>query len=201
MAAAFSGCTRRVCMKRTAEPVLIFVLLLIYYLVSAISIIITGTVHEAPKLRALCVSQMRKVWESAINSKGPAFLFWELCKTRFQFCGGRPDRHGFVSFEEYVDYTGTVQQFMSDLQLCISLNVWISCAGVKGAAWAWEPEITAMAYLLNTTLAVFSRTNLRKGNHWQFYRPGPGLSLCQPMVLLVNLQRFHFEPVQYYNVP
>ena len=112
MAAVFSGCTRRVCMKRTAEPVLIFVLLLIYYLVSAISIIITGTVYEAPKLRALCVSQMRKVWESTINSKGPAFLFWELWKMRFQFCGGRPDRHGFVLFEENVDYTGMVQQFI-----------------------------------------------------------------------------------------
>ena len=76
-----------------------------------------------------------------------------------------------------------------------------TCVGVKGTAWAWEPEITAMAHLLNTTLAVYSRTAKRRGNHWAFYRPGPGHPLSDPMVLLVNYQRFHFEPVQYYNLP
>ena len=74
-------------------------------------------------------------------------------------------------------------------------------AGIKGVAWAYEPEITAMGYLLNTTLAVFSRTANRKGNHWQFYRPGPGHPLSDPMLFIVNLHRFHFEPVQYYNLP
>ena len=76
-----------------------------------------------------------------------------------------------------------------------------TCVGVKGTAWAWEPEITAMAYLLNTTVAVFSKTAKRKANHWAFYRPGPGHPLSNPMILLVNLHRLHFEPVQYYNVP
>ena len=201
MAAAFSGCSRRVCMKRTAAPFLIFVLLVIDYLVSAMSVVITGTLDEAPKLRALCVSQMRKVWDSQINSKGPSFAFWELCKARFLFCGGRLDRHGFLTFDDYVDYTGTIHHLLSDLQPCFLFNAWIACAGVKGTACAWEPEITAMAYLLNTTLAVFSRTNNRKGNHWQFYMPGPGEAISDPMVLLVNLHRYHFEPAQYYTVP
>ena len=45
IAAAFSGCTRRVSIKAIAEPFVIFELLPIVYLVSAISIIVTGTVH------------------------------------------------------------------------------------------------------------------------------------------------------------
>ena len=43
-----------------------------------------------------------------------------------------------------------------------------TCVGVKGTAWAWEPEITAMAYLLNTTLAVFSRTAKKKPTTGRF---------------------------------
>ena len=43
-----------------------------------------------------------------------------------------------------------------------------TCVGVKGTAWAWEPEITAMAYLLNTTLAVFSRTAKKKPTAGRF---------------------------------
>ena len=68
---------------------------------------LAGTVDEAAKLRALCVSEMHKFWERPINSKGPPFLFWELCKRRFLFIGGRLDLHGFISFEDYVEWTGT----------------------------------------------------------------------------------------------
>ena len=76
-----------------------------------------------------------------------------------------------------------------------------ACAGVKGCAWAYEPEITAMAYLLKTTIAIYSKTSKKKGNHWQFYRPGPAQPLSDPILMLVNLHQFHFEPVQYYRVP
>ena len=132
---------------------------------SSSSHIITGTVHEAPKLQALCTSQMRKVWDTQINSKGTIFPLWQLCVRCFDFCGGRLDRHGFVSFDEYVqlDYTGAIHHFLSYFQSCFSLSVWIACLGVKGTVWAWEPEITSMLYLLNTTLAVFSRTSNRNG--------------------------------------
>ena len=77
----------------------------------------------------------------------------------------------------------------------------IACAGVKGCAWAYEPEIAAMAYLLKTTIAIYSKTSKKKGNHWQFYRPGPAQPLSDPILMLVNLHQFHFEPVQYYRVP
>jgi len=75
-------------------------------LLSAISIIVTGKPNEASKLRALCVSKMRQVWETQINSRGPSFLFWELCKRRFLSIGGAPDRHGFIPFGDYVDISG-----------------------------------------------------------------------------------------------
>ena len=169
---------------------------------SAISVVLTGTVDEAPKLRALCVAEMRKVWEQPINSKGPPFLFWELCKRRYLSCGGALDRHGFLTFQDYVEITGTRHVYFSVFKpWSMCFNTWSTFAGVKGVAWAWEPEITAMAYVLNTTMAVYSRTTKRAGNHWAFYRPGPGQPLSDPMVLLVNLHRFHFEPVQYYNLP
>ena len=160
----------------TAQPFLILVLLLIDYL-SAISNILTGTIDEAPKLRALCVSQMKKVWESNINSKGPPFPFWQLCVDRYKFCGGVLDRHAYLTFEEYTEWTGTIHPSLAHFQSCFSLNTWIAFLGNRGTAWAWEPEITALAYLLKTTLAIYSRTNNRKGNHWAFYRPGPGHSL------------------------
>ena len=147
------------------------------------------------------MAEMRKVWEEPINSKGPPFLFWELCKRRYLSCGRWLDRHGYLSFQEYVNITGTRHAYFSVFKLCMCLNTCSTFAGVKGVAWAWEPEITAMAYLLNTTFAVFSRTTKRAANHWAFYRPGPGQPLSDPMVLLVNLHRFHFEPVQYYNLP
>ena len=91
--------------------------------------------------------------------------------------------------------------FSCTLPNFLFINTWIAFLGTRGTAWAWEPELTAMAYLLNITLAIYSRTNNRKGNHWAFYRPGPGHALSDPVVLLVNLHRFHFEPVQYYNIP
>jgi len=171
--------------------------------ISAISIIVTGALNEAPKLRALCVSKMRQVWEADINTKGPSYKFWELCKRRFKFCGGNPDRHGFISFQEYVDYTGTthLSAVLLTLKHAFALNISNPFAGVKGTAWAWEPEVTAMAYLLNTTIACFSKTNKNKGDHWQFYRPGPAQPITNPMLLLVNIHQFHFEPVQYYQCP
>ena len=75
-------------------------------LLSAISVIVTGKPNEASKLRALCVAEMRKVWECQINTKGPSFQFWELCKRRFHSIGGAPDRHGFIPFQDYVDISG-----------------------------------------------------------------------------------------------
>ena len=72
-----------------------------------------------------------------INSKGPAFPFRELCKRHF-------DCHGFISVEDYMDYTGTMHNFLSDLQPCIPFMRGL-LAGVKGKAWAWEPKITGMA--------------------------------------------------------
>ena len=129
----------------------------VFDLFSAISIMVTGAIKEAPKLRALCVAQMRKVWEADINTKGPSFKFWELCKARFAFCGGVPDRHGFISYDEYVDYTGTVHltAFLLTLTHTFPLNICNPWVGVKGTAWAWEPEITAMAYLVNISICLF----------------------------------------------
>ena len=72
---------------------------------------------------------------------------------------------------------------------------------MKGTAWACEPEITAMAYLLNTTLAVFSRTAKKKSQPLGVLQAWTGSSLSDPMALLVNLHRFHSETVQYYNLP
>ena len=91
--------------------------------------------------------------------------------------------------------------FGSNFKSYFPSKYWYPSAGVKGTAWAYEPEITAMAYLLETTIAIFSRTSRRKGNHWQFYRPSPGMPLSDPVVMLVNLNHFHFEPVLYYNAP
>jgi len=105
----------------TAQPFVIIVLLLIDYL-SAISIILTGTIDEAPKLRALCVSQMKKVWESHINSKGPPFPFWQLCVDRYKFCGGVLDRHDFLTFEEYTEWTGTIHPFLAHFQTSFLLT-------------------------------------------------------------------------------
>ena len=98
-------------------------------------------VHEVANLKSLCVAQMRKVWETSINSKGPAFPFLELCKQRLEYCDGRLDRNGFISFQDYVDCTGTVHQFLEVLKPSISFNMCFPSAGVKGTAWAWEPEI------------------------------------------------------------
>ena len=73
--AAFSAYTCDTCFNYTFS---ILELYSIPVLASAISITVIGTLTEPTKLRALCVAQMRKVWEEQINTKGPSFKFWEL---------------------------------------------------------------------------------------------------------------------------
>ena len=71
-----------------------------------------------------------------------------------------------------------------------------------GSSWAYEPEVTAMAFLLETTIACFSSNpgiaELANSDHWAFYTSKPGVKRTlhsPPYLLLKNLNQCHFEPV------
>jgi hypothetical protein len=70
------------------------------------------------------------------------------------------------------------------------------------SAWAHEPEITAMAFLLQTTIVCYSHNPnipaLKDADHWAFYSAAPGLKTTlhsPPYILLFNIDQAHFEPV------
>ena len=90
-------------------------------LLSAISVIVTGKPNEASKLRALCVAEMRKVWECQINTKGPSFQFWELCK-RSTFI--------FYLLRQFLVLSCTVHCLCRNQRLCMGIWAGDYCHGI-----------------------------------------------------------------------
>ena len=75
-------------------------------------------------------------------------------------------------------------------------------ADMTGSSWAYVPEVIAMAFLLETTIACFSCNpaipELANADHWAFYSFKPGVkTTCHspPYLLLKNVNQCHFEPV------
>jgi len=75
---------------------------------------------------------------------------------------------------------------------------------MTGSSWAYGPEVTAMAYLLETTIGCFSYNpgvdNLQSSDAWAFYPSHPGVkahphTVSPPFLLLKNINQAHFEPV------
>jgi len=71
--------------------------------------------------------------------------------------------------------------------------------------WAHEPEVTAMAFCLETTIACYSYNSsgvLKDHSGWALYAPTPcGNRFTNPIILLVDIDQFHFEPVSCYKTP
>ena len=73
-------------------------------------------------------------------------------------------------------------------------------ADMTGSSWAYEPEVTAMAFLLETTIACFSSNpaipELANADHWAFYSSKPGVkTTCHrpPYVLLKKCKPVSFR--------
>ena len=66
----------------------------VFVFISAISIIVTGAVNEAPKLRSLCVAHMSKVWETDINTKGPSLSSGSFANAVSNIVVGNPAATG-----------------------------------------------------------------------------------------------------------
>ena len=59
---------------------------------SAVSLALSGTPDNHRKLRVLCLSKMKSVWDVTVGKK---FLFSDLAKKRLLNAGGGLDRHGY----------------------------------------------------------------------------------------------------------
>ena len=69
----------------------------------AISLAISGTPENHHKLRILCLSKMKAVWDTQV---GKGFPFSDLACRRYVGAGGRLDRHGAVPYEPYIALLG-----------------------------------------------------------------------------------------------
>ena len=69
----------------------------------AVSLAISGTPENHHKLRILCLSKMKAVWDTQV---GKGFPFSDLAHRRYVGAGGRLDRHGAVPYEPYIALLG-----------------------------------------------------------------------------------------------
>ena len=172
------------------------------FLPRAVSLALSGTAENHRKLRILCLTKMKSVWDVNVSKK---FLFSDLAKKRFVDAGGKLDRQGCVPYDHYIALLGKpffcwLHHF--SFQIYLHSPIPTPCADMTGSSWAYEPEVTAMAYLLETTIACFSSNpgidELSLYDHWAFYSPKPGLktnSHSPPYLLLKNINQSHFEPL------
>ena len=67
------------------------------------SLALSGTTDNHRKLRILCLSKMKSVWDVSV---GKNFLFCDLAKKRFVNAGGKLDRQGCVPYDHYIALLG-----------------------------------------------------------------------------------------------
>ena len=80
----------------------VFVLLLHSSLIPrAVSLAISGTPENHHKLRILCLSKMKAVWDTQV---GKGFPFSDLARRRYVDAGGSLNRHGDVPYEPYIAF-------------------------------------------------------------------------------------------------
>ena len=100
------------------------------------------------------------------------------------FTRGRLDRQGCVPYDHYIALLGKpffcwLHHF--SFQIYLDSPIPTPCADMTGSSWAYEPEVTAMAYLLETTIACFYSNpgidELSLYDHWAFTLPNEGSKL------------------------
>ena len=63
------------------------------------SLAVSGTPDNHNKLRVLCLSKMKQLWDANV---GRNFALSELANKRFTTAGGRLDHHGSVPYDQYI---------------------------------------------------------------------------------------------------
>ena len=123
---------------------------------------------------------MKRHWNA---NAGTHFPLSELSSKIFTAADGRLDRHGPVPYhtDKYIALLGKLP-FLGD---CMIVFLFFfsqqhspfrtPSADLTGPSWAYEPEVTAMAFLLNTTIACFSCNpgilELANADYWAFTLP------------------------------
>ena len=103
------------------------------------SLALSGTTDNHRKLRILCLSKMKSVWDVSV---GKNFLFSDLAKKRFVNAGGKLDRQGCVPYDHYIALLGKpffcwLHHF--SFQIYFDSPIPTPCADMTGSSWAYEP--------------------------------------------------------------